>query len=49
MLGAGLKVSQPTVRSRAQDLPLGQLIFDLRTDTGLSQREFAARWAPPSP
>ncbi|MDA8061300.1 MAG: helix-turn-helix domain-containing protein [Actinomycetota bacterium] len=36
----------PTTESRAgveQDLPLGQLIYDLRTEAGISQRELAER------
>ena len=36
----------PSLETRAgidQDLALGQLIYDLRTDAGLSQRELAAR------
>ena len=36
----------PDTETRAaveQDLALGQLIYDLRTDAGLSQRELAAR------
>ncbi len=36
----------PTAETRAgveQDLALGQLIYDLRTDAGLSQRELAER------
>ena len=31
-----------------QDLALGQLIYDLRPEAGLSQREVAARMGPPS-
>lgn len=41
----------PPAEGRAgikQDLALGQLIYDLRTDAGLSQRELAERWVPPS-
>ena len=37
----------PTAETRAgveQDLALGQLIYDLRTGAGLSQRELAERW-----
>lgn len=35
--------SAETRKSVEQDLALGQLIFDLRTEAGLSQRELAAR------
>lgn len=37
---------EPTTETRAsveQDLALGQLIYDLRTEAGLSQRELAER------
>lgn len=40
------KRPEPTPDTRTgieQDLALGQLIYDLRTDAGLSQRELAAR------
>jgi transcriptional regulator with XRE-family HTH domain len=42
------KRSEPDADSRAgveQDLALGQLIYDLRTAAGLSQRELAERMA----
>ncbi len=37
---------EPSIETRAaveQDLDLGQLIYDLRTEAGLSQRELAER------
>lgn len=40
------KRREPTAEARAaveQDLDLGQLIYDLRTEAGLSQRELADR------
>ena len=40
------KCPAPTAETRAgveQDLALGQLIYDLRTEAGLSQRELAER------
>lgn len=40
------KRPEPTAQTRAgveQDLALGQLIYDLRTEAGLSQRELAER------
>lgn len=40
------KRPEPTPETRAgvrQDLALGQLIYDLRTEAGLSQRELAER------
>lgn len=40
------KRREPSAEMRAgveQDLALGQLIYDLRTEAGLSQRELAAR------
>jgi transcriptional regulator with XRE-family HTH domain len=40
------KRSAPSAETRAgieQDLALGQLIYDLRTEAGLSQRELAER------
>lgn len=43
---AKAKRPAPSVETRAgveQDLALGQLIYDLRTAAGLSQRELAAR------
>lgn len=43
---AKAKRPAPTTETRAgieQDLALGQLIYDLRTAAGLSQRELAAR------
>jgi ribosome-binding protein aMBF1 (putative translation factor) len=42
----------PTTETRSEvehDLALGQLIHDLRTGAGLSQRGLAERMGPPSP
>lgn len=38
-----LAPSEETKASVEQDLALGQLIYDLRTEAGLSQRELASR------